>query len=110
MKKKTFWLFDTEKKEFQNKANMTQQEADELNKSLKEPSEYTGWINPCRWVVPEFPDLNGRHVASLRSMCETFGTNGQFMCVCGAKVSDKIHFRTKEIDKLSPEARVVAFL
>lgn len=48
---------------------------------------------------------NPRHVAILRSICETFGGKPAY-CVCGLKASDPIHFSRKEYNDLSKRKRL----
>ena len=40
-----------------------------------------------------------RHLASLRSICETFGGKPAY-CVCGQKASNAVHFSSKEYNTL----------
>lgn len=100
----SFWLKELSTGNLQKKVLMTQEEANEHNKNC----EVKGY--DFRWVQPVFPDLKGRHVASLRSICETLGPNGKKPhCTCGKVYNDPIHFKTKELDVMSPEARMVAY-
>lgn len=81
---------------------MTDDEASDINAHCAKKGYH------FRWVIPVFPDLKGRHVASLRSICETFGGKDPY-CTCGKVYNDPIHFTRKEIDKLSIEAKMVAY-
>lgn len=42
-----------------------------------------------------------KHLASLRSICETFDKNGEMTkpayCVCGKPIEDPIHYKKEEI-------------
>jgi hypothetical protein len=46
-----------------------------------------------------------RHLAMLRSICETLN-GGRAHCACGKPVSDDIHFKSKEYNALSKDKKL----
>lgn len=103
-----FFLFNSETQRFEKRHQLTATDAAKANKRFKK------WGLPTRWMQPVFPDLGGRHVAQWRSICETFPSpqhpkGKEPHCTCGKQYDDAVHFRTDELERLSPEAQMVAF-
>jgi len=102
-----FFLFNSETQCFEKRHQLTAADAATSNARFKQ------WGLPTQWVQPVFPDLDGRHVARWRSICETFPSpqhpkGKEPHCTCGKQCDDEVHFRTAELERLSPEARLVA--
>lgn len=101
-----WWLFN-------EKTQQVEKEAELTLIFVRDSNAYFKLNNlPTQWVKLEFPDLHGRHVASLRSICETLGKNwGETAhCICGRLVLDPIHFKNAEFEGLTPEGKLAAFL
>ena len=100
--KKLYYLFDKNTNRYQKSALLSDEEVLEFNDFLKHLDQ--------QWVIPKFKDLRGRHVASLRSICETLPSSshprGQpGRCTCGLLIKNKIHYTNGEFERLSPESR-----